>query len=109
MDYELPQASINRIIKNKLPESAQVGKEAKTAFSKAAGIFILYLTAAANDFCKEAGVRLCTEDELCSRKTGVHIKDDENLTDADRQTRWGEGCLLPGRLCLLNREHGAGD
>ena len=46
MDYELPQASINRIIKNKLPDTANVGKEAKTAFSKAAGIFILYLTAA---------------------------------------------------------------
>ena len=29
MDYELPQASINRIIKNKLPDTAQVGKEAK--------------------------------------------------------------------------------
>jgi DNA polymerase epsilon subunit 3 len=45
MDYELPQASINRIIKAKLPENVQVGKDAKTAFSKAAGIFILYATA----------------------------------------------------------------
>jgi DNA polymerase epsilon subunit 3 len=52
-DYELPQASINRIIKAKLPENIQVGKDAKTAFSKAAGIFIIYVTAAANDFCKE--------------------------------------------------------
>ena len=28
MDYELPQASINRIIKNKLPDTAQVGRTA---------------------------------------------------------------------------------
>jgi DNA polymerase epsilon subunit 3 len=48
----LPQASITRIIKAKLPDSVQVSKEAKQAFSKSAGIFILYLTAAANDFCK---------------------------------------------------------
>ena len=69
MDYELPQASINRIIKNKLPESAQVGKEAKTAFSKAAGIFILYLTAAANDpteHCQHTAPEAPMGDNPCS-------------------------------------------
>ena len=45
-DFELPQASITRIIKAQLPEQVQVSKEAKQAFSKSAGIFILYLTAA---------------------------------------------------------------
>lgn len=42
-----------------------------------------------NDFCKEAGVRLCTEDELCNRRTGMHIMDDQNLTEDDRFNRWG--------------------
>ena len=37
-----------------LPESAQIGKDAKAAFARSAGIFILYLTACANDFYKDA-------------------------------------------------------
>jgi histone H3/H4 len=45
---------VQRVIKSVLPESAQIGKDAKAAFARSAGIFILYLTACANDFCKDA-------------------------------------------------------
>lgn len=45
-DFELPQASITRIVKTALPENMQVSREAKLAFSKSAGVFILYLTSA---------------------------------------------------------------
>jgi histone H3/H4 len=50
----LHQACVQRVIKSVLPESAQIGKDAKAAFARSAGIFILYLTACANDFCKDA-------------------------------------------------------
>ena len=41
-----------RIIKAKLPGGVQIGKEAKTAFSKACSIFIMYVTTIANDLCE---------------------------------------------------------
>lgn len=40
----LPNAAILRIIKSKLPEGVQLHKDAKTAFSKACSLFVLYLT-----------------------------------------------------------------
>ena len=45
---ELPTASIRKIVKAAIPEGTQVGKEATGAFAKAAGLFILYVTQAAN-------------------------------------------------------------
>ena len=55
-EFELPKAVVARIIKNALPDSVQVGKEAKDAIQIAAGIFIMHMTAAANEVCK-AGKR----------------------------------------------------
>jgi len=52
-EFEPPQACVQRIIKSALPDNCQITKESKAAFSKAAGIFIIYLTTCANDFCKE--------------------------------------------------------
>eukprot|EP01083_Nonionella_stella_P075399 204985_1 len=52
---ELPQATISRIIRSAVPENMMVGKEAKAAFTRAASIFVLYLTSTANEFCKTAG------------------------------------------------------
>eukprot|EP00512_Aurantiochytrium_limacinum_P014346 CAMPEP_0171567558 /NCGR_PEP_ID=MMETSP0961-20121227/1230_1 /TAXON_ID=87120 /ORGANISM="Aurantiochytrium limacinum, Strain ATCCMYA-1381" /LENGTH=211 /DNA_ID=CAMNT_0012121499 /DNA_START=92 /DNA_END=727 /DNA_ORIENTATION=+ len=51
-EFELPQASVGRILKRKLPEGVTVSKEAKQAFAKAGGIFVLYLTHASNSFCR---------------------------------------------------------
>ena len=53
-EFGLPVASITRIVKSRLPEGVQVGKDAKLAFSKAAGIFVLYLTACAGDICRDS-------------------------------------------------------
>ena len=43
-DFEPPQACVQRIIKAALPDNCQITKESKAAFSKAAGIFMIYLT-----------------------------------------------------------------
>ncbi|KAJ2989327.1 hypothetical protein HDV02_005047 [Globomyces sp. JEL0801] len=48
-NYELPKSVIDKIIRNALPEGVLVQKEAKMAVSKAATVFINYITAAAQD------------------------------------------------------------
>eukprot|EP00457_Paulinella_chromatophora_P019262 gb/GEZN01020867.1/.p1 GENE.gb/GEZN01020867.1/~~gb/GEZN01020867.1/.p1 ORF type:complete len:155 (-),score=36.58 gb/GEZN01020867.1/:115-579(-) len=50
--FELPVATVTKIAKHCLPSDAQIGKEAKTAFARAAGIFALYLAHTANDIAK---------------------------------------------------------
>ena len=52
-EFEPPQACINRIIKQVLPDNVQITKDSRAAFTRAAGIFIFYLTHCANDICKE--------------------------------------------------------
>ena len=52
-EFEPPQACINRVIKSVLPESVNVTKDARNAFTRAAGVFIFYLTHCANDISKD--------------------------------------------------------
>ena len=53
VEFEPPLACVRRILKNTLPSSTNVGKDASAAFARASGIFIIYLTACANDFARE--------------------------------------------------------
>lgn len=53
VEFEPPLACVRRILKNSLPSSTNVGKDASAAFARASGIFIIYLTACANDFARE--------------------------------------------------------
>ncbi|EGC34260.1 hypothetical protein DICPUDRAFT_92261 [Dictyostelium purpureum] len=54
-DSDLPNAIVNRIIKSSLPENVAIAKDSKLAISKAAKIWIHYLTAASIDFSQNAG------------------------------------------------------
>ncbi|XP_013781220.1 DNA polymerase epsilon subunit 3-like [Limulus polyphemus] len=49
-DFNLPNSVITRIVKDALPEGVNVSKEAKSALSKAASVFVLYATTCANNF-----------------------------------------------------------
>mmetsp|Transcript_3075 Transcript_3075/g.4494 ORF Transcript_3075/g.4494 Transcript_3075/m.4494 type:complete len:268 (-) Transcript_3075:117-920(-) len=53
LEFEPPLACVRRILKNALPSSTNVGKDASSAFARASGIFVIYLTACANDFARE--------------------------------------------------------
>ena len=53
VEFEPPVACVRRILKKTLPSSSNVGKDAVAAFARASGIFIIYLTACANDFARE--------------------------------------------------------
>jgi histone H3/H4 len=57
IEFEPPLACVRRILKNSLPSSTNVGKDASAAFARACGIFIIYLTACANDMARENKVR----------------------------------------------------
>ncbi|KAL8158483.1 hypothetical protein V2J09_000020 [Rumex salicifolius] len=57
---ELPKAVVRRVVKEKLSKLSTEGdmnlhKEALNAFTESARIFIHYLSATANDLCKESG------------------------------------------------------
>lgn len=53
VEFEPPLACVRRILKHTLPLSTNVGKDASAAFARASGIFIIYVTACANDFARE--------------------------------------------------------
>ena len=53
VEFEPPQACVRRILKHSLPSSTNVSKDASTACARASGIFIIYVTACANDFARE--------------------------------------------------------
>ncbi|KAK9877234.1 hypothetical protein WA026_016980 [Henosepilachna vigintioctopunctata] len=47
-DLNLPNAPIQKIIKEALPESVHIGKDARSALSRAASVFVLYITSQAS-------------------------------------------------------------
>jgi histone H3/H4 len=78
VEFEPPLACVRRILKNSLPSSTNVGKDASAAFARACGIFIIYLTACSNDFAREhkrqtitandvlAAIKVSTAYSVCS-------------------------------------------
>merc|ERR1712029_955955 len=48
-DLNLPSSVVSRIIKEALPPSVKVSKEAQAAVAKAASVFVLYATSCANN------------------------------------------------------------
>ncbi|KAI9320056.1 histone-fold-containing protein [Dichotomocladium elegans] len=63
-DHELPKANIHRVLKNALPPGTALQKEAKTAVSKAATVFINYLSSVANDTAKSANHKTITATDV---------------------------------------------
>lgn len=63
-DLNLPTAVVTRIIKEALPEGCNVAKEAKLALSKAASVFVLYLTSHANKIALENGKKTITNKDV---------------------------------------------
>ena len=63
-EFEPPLACVRRMLKNALPTNTNVGKDASFAFSRACGIFIIYLTACANDFAREHKRQTITANDI---------------------------------------------
>lgn len=63
-EFEPPLACVRRLLKNTLPSSTNVGKDASSAFARACGIFVVYLTACANDFARENKRQTITANDI---------------------------------------------
>ncbi|XP_072402546.1 DNA polymerase epsilon subunit 3-like [Diabrotica undecimpunctata] len=48
-DLNLPNNTVQKIIKEALPESVNIGKDARSALSRAASVFVLYVTSQASN------------------------------------------------------------
>jgi len=64
LEFEPPLACVRRILKNALPSSTNVGKDASAAFARACGIFVIYITACANDFARESRRQTITANDV---------------------------------------------
>lgn len=53
-DLNLPTAVVTRLIKDALPDGINIAKEARIAISKAASVFIIYLSTAAVNEAKKS-------------------------------------------------------
>ncbi|XP_028756857.1 DNA polymerase epsilon subunit 3 [Neltuma alba] len=65
---ELPKAIVRRVVKDELSRCSDgdisIHKDALLAFSESARIFIHYLSATANDICKEARRQIINADDV---------------------------------------------
>jgi histone H3/H4 len=76
VEFEPPLACVRRILKHALPATTNVGKDASAAFARACGIFIIYVTACANDFARENKRQTITaNDVMAAIKVGTKIND----------------------------------
>lgn len=58
-DLNLPNQTVLKIIKDAIPDNVNVGKDARSALSRAASIFVLYITSQATKEAQKATERLC--------------------------------------------------
>jgi histone H3/H4 len=74
VEFEPPAACIRRILKNTLHAHTNVGKDSVTAFARATGIFIIYLTACANDFARENRRQTITANDVLA---AIKVSEDQ--------------------------------
>ncbi|XP_002735947.1 DNA polymerase epsilon subunit 3-like [Saccoglossus kowalevskii] len=65
-DLNLPNSVVARIIKEAVPDGVNVSKEARSAISRAASIFVLYTTTCANNFALSAKRKTLTAADVLS-------------------------------------------
>jgi histone H3/H4 len=89
IEFEPPLACVRRILKNSLPSSTNVGKDASAAFARASGIFIIYVTACANDFARENRRQTITANDVLAaikvRQQGILIHQSGSNTSFTRK------------------------
>mmetsp|Transcript_35427 Transcript_35427/g.56916 ORF Transcript_35427/g.56916 Transcript_35427/m.56916 type:complete len:158 (-) Transcript_35427:289-762(-) len=74
-NLEMPIATVNRIIKNALPTNTQVARDVKSLFSKAAGIFIIYLSTHANEICQERKKSTISAQDVLAAVREIEMED----------------------------------
>ncbi|KAB0388761.1 hypothetical protein E2I00_000815 [Balaenoptera physalus] len=65
-DLNLPNAVITRIMKEALPDGVSISKEARSAISRAASVFVLYATSCANNFTMKGKCKTLNASDVLS-------------------------------------------
>ncbi|XP_058674302.1 DNA polymerase epsilon subunit 3 isoform X1 [Ammospiza caudacuta] len=101
-DLNLPNAVITRIIKEALPDGVNISKEARSAISRAASVFVLYATSCANNFAMKgkrktlnAGDVLSAMEEMEFQRFVAPLK--ESLEGGSRKERKRPGKIKTRR------------
>lgn len=63
-DLNLPNASVAKIIKEALPDNVNVGKDARSALSRAASVFVLYVTSQASSEAQKVNRKTLTAKDV---------------------------------------------
>ncbi|CAD7078539.1 unnamed protein product [Hermetia illucens] len=63
-DLNLPAAVVARLIKEALPPSANVSKEARAAIARAASVFVIYLTASSTAVARKKNHKAITAQHI---------------------------------------------
>merc|ERR1711934_206973 len=72
-DLNLPTSIVSKIIKDCLPTSCKVSKEANVAIAKAASVFILYATSSANSVAQKSNRKTITGSDVVNAMTDMEF------------------------------------
>ncbi|CAO1318239.1 unnamed protein product [Diamesa tonsa] len=72
-DLNLPLAVISRLVKDALPAGAVVSKEAKMAITRAASVFVLFLTSASTEITTGAGQKIVSQSHVMAALKDVEF------------------------------------
>merc|ERR1712113_1317259 len=94
-DLNLPSSVVSRIIKEALPPSVKVSKEAQAAVAKAASVFVLYATSCANNVALKSHRKTIHGNDVIKAMDDMEfekfIKPLENSLDLERKSTKEKG------------------
>ena len=107
-EFEPPLACIRRILKNSLPKSTNVGKDASMAFSRACGFFCIYLATCANDFARESKRQTITANDIFAAMKELDFDEfipqlEQFLQEHRKDEKWKKDAKVKG--CRRERVH----
>ncbi len=74
-ELALPVASVTKLLKASLPENVSVSQDVKQKLANAAGVFILYLTSAAQEKCRRTKRSTMNGDDVLQALEEIDISD----------------------------------
>ncbi|KJE90880.1 hypothetical protein CAOG_02118 [Capsaspora owczarzaki ATCC 30864] len=72
-EHDLPRSVLQRLVKEAIADGLSINKDAKTAVTKSATVFILYLTAAANEIAQKANRKTINANDVMAALESVDL------------------------------------
>lgn len=74
-DLNLPNASVAKIIKDAIPDSVNIGKDARTALARAAAVFVLYISSHASQEAQKANRKTMLAQDVLDALTNLEFEE----------------------------------